>query len=119
MYTHLLDFLEQSKMINKHQYGFRLITLFDIIINSLDKGDIVIAIFLDLKNAFATVDHSTLLKKLYSYGIRGNAFNWLKRYLSERSQHVVYDSKRSETQTVKCGVPQGLTLGPLLFIIYI
>ena len=31
----------------------------------------------------------------------------LKSYLSERSQYVVHDSKRSETQTVKCGVPQG------------
>ena len=82
------------------------------------KGDIVISIFLDLKKAFDKVDHLTLLNKLYAYGIRGNAFNWLKSYLSERSQYVVYDSKQSKTQTVKCGVPQGSILGPLLFIKY-
>ena len=51
-------------------------------------------------------------------GIRGNAFNWLNSYLSERSQYVVYDSKRSETQTDKCSVPQCSILGPLLCIIY-
>ena len=61
--------------------------------------------------AFDMVDHPTLLKKLYPYGIRGNAFNWFKTYLSERSQYVVYDSKQSKTQTVKCGVPQGSVLG--------
>ena len=84
----------------------------------MDKGDIVISIFLGLKKAFDTVDHPTLLKKLYVYGIRGNAFNWFKNYLSERSQYVVYYSIQSKTQTVKCGVPQGSLLGPLLFIIY-
>ena len=69
MYTHLLDFIEQNKIIYKHQYGFRqkhstqhaIITLVDRITNSLDKGDIVISIFLDLKKAFDTVDHPTLL----------------------------------------------------------
>ena len=57
MYTHLLDFIEQNKIIYKHQYGFRqkhstqhaIITLVDRITNSLDKGDIGISIFLDLK----------------------------------------------------------------------
>ena len=122
MYTHLLDFIEQNKIIYKHQYGFRqkhaIITLVDRITNSLDKGDIVISIFLYLKKAFDMVDHPTLLNKLYAYGIRGNAFNWFESYLSERSQYVVYDSKQSKTQTVQCGVPQGSILGPLLFIIY-
>ena len=64
------------------------------------------------------MDHPTLLHKLYAYGIRGNAFNWFKGYSSERSQYVTYGSKHSETQIVKCGVPQGSILGPLLFIIF-
>ena len=82
------------------------------------KTIILLSIFLDLKQAFDTVDHPPLIKKVYVYGIRGNAFNWLKIYLSEISQYVVYDSKRFEMQTVKCGVPQGSILGPLLLIIY-
>ena len=38
-----------------------MITLVDRITNSLEKGDIVISTFLDIKKAFGTVDHPTLL----------------------------------------------------------
>ena len=63
MYTHLLDFIEQN--IYKHQYGFRhkystqqaIIILVGRITNSLDKGDIIISIFIDQNKAFDTVDH--------------------------------------------------------------
>ena len=39
-------------------------------------------------------------------------------YLFNRSQYVIYDDMQSETHHVKCGVPQGSIMGPLLFIIY-
>ena len=78
--------------------------------------DIVIGVFINLKKAFDTVPHDILLKKMYAYGIRGNAFKLLKNYLTDRTQYVVYDSKQFETLSIKCGVPQGLILGPLLFI---
>ena len=32
------------------------------------------------------------------------------------TQYVVYDSKQSETLPIKCDLPQGSILGPLLFI---
>ena len=39
----------------------------------------------------------------------------MESYLTDRSQHVVFDGKVSETNGIKCGVPQGSILGPLLF----
>ena len=82
-----------------------------------DIGDIVITLLIDLKKAFDTIDHRILLRKLYSYGIRGTMFKWIESYLTGRSQYVIFDGKVSETRSIKCGVPQGSILGPLLFIL--
>ena len=67
----------------------------------------MIGVFLDLKKAFDTVDHTIILKKLYTYGIRSNAHKRLTSYLPGRTQYVVYDVHKSSTFNVTCGVPHG------------
>ena len=127
MYDRLTAFLDKYNVLYQNQFGFRqghsthhaLITLVDKITKSIDSGDIVIGVFLDLKNAFDTVNHKILLKKLYHYGIRGNLNKWFESYLADRSQYVLFNGKTSDTRNVNCGVPQGSILGPLLFILYI
>ena len=59
-----------------------------------------------------------MLKKLY-HAIRGLALELFENYLSNRKQYVVVDGVSSNYETVRCGVPQGSVLGPLLFLIYI
>ena len=127
MYNRLIQFLDKNKVLYQNQFGFRqghsthhtLITLVDDITKSLDNGDIVIGVFLDLKKAFDTVNHKILLKKLYHYGIRGNVLKWVESYLTNRSQFVLFNGKKSDIRDVTYGVPQGSILGPLLFILYI
>ena len=66
-----------------------------------------------------TLNHSILLNKLESYGIRGIAHKWFKSYLTDRSQYTVVNDKLSFVQKVTVGVPQGSILAPLLFLIYV
>ena len=76
-------------------------------------------VFLDFSKAFDTVNHDILFETLYHYGIRGPTLQWFKSCLHERKQYVTYNDISSSANIIKCGVPQGSILGPLLFLIYI
>ena len=77
------------------------------------------SIFLDLCKAFDKIDHGIILNKLEYYGIWGVANDWFASYLSNRRQFASLFGTNLDYQTVTCGVPQGLVLGPLLFLLYI
>ena len=126
VYNHVLDFIDDNNVLYDYQYGFRhshytqqvIITFIDRITKSLDKGDIAITILLNLKRAFDTVDHRIFLRKLFAYGIRGTLLKWFESCLTGRTQYVAFNGTYSDIHFVKCGVPQGSILGPLLFILY-
>ena len=79
---------------------------------SIDSGKFDCGIFIDLRNAFDTVNHEILLNKLEHYGVRDTMLKWFLSYLSDRKQYVSFNGQSSEL--LKCSV-----LGPLLFLLYI
>ena len=127
VYNQLSHFLEKENILFKHQFGFRknysteqaILELTDNLKMKIDDNEAICSIFLDLSKAFDTLNNQILLRKLYRYGIRGVPLQWLKSYLESRTQYVEVENAKSNPLSIQCGVPQGSTLGPLLFLIYI
>ena len=116
-----------QNILYRKQFGFQqghstehaILQLFDQINDNLEKNYFTLGVFIDLSKAFDTVDHQILISKLKNYGIEGNNLNWFKNYLQNRKQYLILNKYETSFGSIKCGVPQGSILGPLLFLIYV
>ena len=127
IFNRLNDFFNSYNLLYKFQFGFRnnsstenaVLQIYNELLSKINKKEISCSIFIDLKKAFDTVNHSILIKKLNKYGVRGICSKLFESYLSERKQYTLVNGYKSNCSNINCGVPQGSTLGPLLFLIYI
>lgn len=127
IFSQIMHHYDTNNVLHDSQHGFRagrscetqLIMTAEDLARSLDQKDQVDAIALDFSKAFDRVPHERLLLKLRHYGIRGELQQWIRSFLTDRSQRVVVDGQASDTIHVSSGVPQGTVLGPLLFITFI
>ena len=87
--------------------------------NAFNENKYTLGISVDLSKTFDTVDHDLLLKKLDMYGIKGKNLKWFHSYLTNRKQFIKYRDQNIDLEILRCGVPQGSILGPLLFLIFV
>ena len=115
-------------LLSQCQYGFRegysktsaIADIYDEVLSNRDHKLHTCAIFLDLQKAFHSVDHKILIEKLErNFGLRGNSLKLLKWYLTDRKQYTTVSKVNSSHCTVKMGILQGSTLGPLLVLLFI
>ena len=114
-------------LLSKNQSGFRknhschtaLTNMVDEWLRNINESRLSGALFIDFAKAFDVIDHKLLCKKLILYGITGKSLQIITSFLNNRVQYITLNSKTSNTQPVKYGVPQGSILGPLLFAIYV
>ena len=92
-------YLNNHGLLSANQSGLRAFhsTLTALIKNTddwysgMDLGKYVGTVFVDLKKAFGTVDHSILLQKLYHYEAQDLDLKWFESYLSNRKQFTRID----------------------------
>lgn len=114
-----IAFNSQSAYRAGHSTETALLKVKNDILLSMDKQQVTLLVLLDLSAAFDTVDHRVMLKRLESnFGNTGKALQWFASYLTDRSQRTVFDGCSSKVFYLPFGVPQGSSLGPLLFTMY-
>lgn len=122
-----LAYLRQIDYFDRSQYGFRagrstdlaLCDIYDYITDNCAGGHAVLGAFLDASKAFDCVSHELFLRLLDRIGFAPVLRSWFQSYLSGRLIKVRVGAEESACRPVNMGVPQGSSLGPLIFIIYI
>jgi len=85
----------------------------------LDQGISVDVVYTDFMKAFDKVSHTHLIHKLQNFGIHPTIIDWLRDFLHDRSQLVVYNNYISSSKEVESGVPQGTVVGPASFLSFV
>ena len=127
IYSHIFKHLSTHNILSSYRHGFRkhhscesqLLTTIEDFSHHIDSGEQINVILLDFSKAFDKVLHQHLFVKLAHYGIRDLVLEWIKDFLTNRTQKVVLNNVTSSSVDVLSGVPQGSVLVPLLFLLYI
>ena len=111
--SNLVRNLDSNGLMHDLQHGFRerrscetqLVSLIEDLARKTSQGKQTDLILLDFSKAFDKVNHSKLIMKLHSYGLRSATLRWIQAFLGNRRQKVVVEGEESDFVPVISGVP--------------
>lgn len=123
----IVAYLTISNYLHPKQFGFRkgcssalaLAHMYRVITAAWEKKQSIIAIFLDVEKAFDSLDRKILLNILEQIKFSKDALEFFKSYFQSRIQVTINGDSISDPCVSNLGVPQGTSLSPTLFLIYI
>ena len=126
VFLQIVEYLDSNNLVHPNHHGSRqghstataLLQMYDQWVEEVEDDKLVGVMMVDLSAAFDMVDHPLLLEKLRLFGLEENVLSWIQSYLTNRTQSVFIDGCLSPPLAVKCGVPQGSILGPLMYILF-
>ena len=109
----VMQHFEKQNVLTNAQHGFRkkrscdtqlvqTVNDFAKTLNDSKQSDVIL---LDFSKAFDKVNHRKLCLKLEHYGVQGTTLKWIIDFLHNRTQSVVINGKKSDSISVKSGVP--------------
>jgi hypothetical protein len=108
VHSSIMDHFDRHQVLCDEQHGFRvkqscesqlLITIDDIARN-MEEGDQTDIILLDFAKAFDKVPHDRLLHKMEFYGVRQNTLEWIKQFLTNRTQSLILENHKSDPHQI-------------------
>ena len=102
----LNNYFVSNNLISPNQYGFKkncstnkaVLDIYNKLLDNMDKKLITCSIFLDLRKAYDTINHTILIKTLEKYGIRGLPLQLQASYLTDRQQYTIVNQYKSKQE---------------------
>ncbi|OXU16525.1 hypothetical protein TSAR_012935 [Trichomalopsis sarcophagae] len=122
------EFVTQNNILDDYQSGFHkghstdtaMIGIVDDLRLAVNNEHVSVLVGIDFSRAFDLVNIDLLVCKLYHLGFLDRSCSWVRSYLSDRSQAVVFPNGDLSAQLIRnSGVPQGSLPGPLFFSLFI
>lgn len=115
---------EKREVLHPAQTGFRknlgtqdsLVLIREYLTNRKTQCNSQLLVAVDIRKAFDTLPHTTIIDAARRLGVRGRPLNFIKAFLRGRKYLVKTGEHRScEEKMNEIGVPQGAVLSPMLF----
>jgi hypothetical protein len=121
----IASYCETNDIFHRGQFGCRrgrgtsdaVAQLVAKVENAWSQKRVALALLLDVKGAFDRVNKQKLIWRMIQVGIAGNVVRWVDSFLSDRQATLVIDGRTGETRSIQAGLPQGLPISPILFIL--